>query len=244
MFNEKKLIIFDLDGTLIDSIGMWNKTDEILLDKIDKDHNLKDKDIIKIRNEILTKYNDKNVYLKWCEYLKNMCKSNFSVEEIDKLRWDISRKFAINDISYKEKAADLLYILKNDKFILALATTTNKEFLEIYKNLNKNIKEKADFNKIFDYIITKDDVKFQKPNPESHNIIIKKYNVLPNECLLFEDSLIGVTAGKNAGIDTVAMYDKYSDTDRIEINKISTYQFDNYNEVIKLYNKQKRLIKR
>ena len=33
MFKDKKVIIFDMDGTLIDSVGMWNKTDETLIKK-------------------------------------------------------------------------------------------------------------------------------------------------------------------------------------------------------------------
>ena len=33
MFKNKKVIIFDMDGTLIDSVGMWNKTDETLIKK-------------------------------------------------------------------------------------------------------------------------------------------------------------------------------------------------------------------
>ena len=31
MFKNKKVIIFDMDVTLIDSVGMWNKTDETLI---------------------------------------------------------------------------------------------------------------------------------------------------------------------------------------------------------------------
>ena len=34
MFENKKVIIFDMDGTLIDSAGIWNKTNEILIEKL------------------------------------------------------------------------------------------------------------------------------------------------------------------------------------------------------------------
>ena len=44
--------------------------------------------------------------------------------------------------------------------------------------------------------------------------------------------MIGVEVGFNAGIDVAVMYDKYSDSDREEINRLSQYQFSNFGEVI------------
>lgn len=61
---------------------------------------------------------------------------------------------------------------------------------------------------------------------------MKKLNVTPEECLVVEDALIGVQAAKNAGIEVVNMYDKYSDSDREEINKLSDYKVKNFKELI------------
>lgn len=36
IFKGKKIIIFDMDGTLIDSVGIWNKVDEILINSLSK----------------------------------------------------------------------------------------------------------------------------------------------------------------------------------------------------------------
>ena len=57
-------------------------------------------------------------------------------------------------------------------------------------------------------------------------------DVKQTDCLIIEDSLIGVQAGVNAGIDVAVMYDKYSDGDRDEINRSSQYQFNNFKEII------------
>ena len=88
------------------------------------------------------------------------------------------------------------------------------------------------FDAIFDIVLSREDVKEKKPSPEVHNKILQVLSVKPRECLIIEDSLIGVQAGVNAGIDVAVMYDKYSDSDRDEINRLSQYQFNNFREVI------------
>ena len=59
--------------------------------------------------------------------------------------------------------------------------------------------------------------------------------VSTSECLVFEDSLIGMEAAANAGIETVAVYDKYSDDEREEINALAAYTVNSYTELIEKY---------
>ena len=67
---------------------------------------------------------------------------------------------------------------------------------------------------------------------EFYNLIMQHYNARPDECLIFEDSYTGVLAGKNAGIEVINIYDKYSNSDRDEINKITDYKIENYRQFI------------
>lgn len=154
-------------------------------------------------------------------------------QEISNLRWQISDEYLKYKVDYKPNADKLLHLLKAKGYIIALATTTTNKQLDTYRTVNKNIKQKADIDKIFDFILTQDDVINRKPNPEVHNKILQKFNVKPKECLILEDSLVGVQAGVNAGIDVAVIYDKYSDADREEINGLSQYQFSDFEEIIK-----------
>lgn len=232
MFKNKKVIIFDMDGTLIDSVGIWNTTDEILIQKLSRGQKIEVNNIQQMRDGVLAKCKSEDIYLEYCDYLRKRYNSDMSAEKILALRWQISDKYIKQQIEYKPNADVLLHLLKRKGFILALATTTTNIQLDAYRNVNQNIKQKADINATFDIVLSREDVKEKKPSPEVHNKIMQILDVKQTDCLIIEDSLIGVQAGVNAGIDVAVMYDKYSDGDRDEINRLSQYQFNNFKEII------------
>ena len=104
--------------------------------------------------------------------------------------------------------------------------------MDIYCNENDNIINKANINDYFSIVYTREDAKEIKPNPEIYLRILKELNIRKDQCSIFEDSLIGIDAANSAGIDVVAMYDKYSDMERDEIKEKATYNLNNFDEVI------------
>lgn len=233
MFKSKKVIIFDMDGTLIDSVGVWNKTDEILISQLSGSQEVGTENIQQMRDSILAQCKSDDIYLEYCDYLRKRYNYSMTAKDILALRWQISDEYIKQQIDYKPNADVLLHLLKRKGYTLALATTTTNIQLDAYRNVNPNIKQKADIDKTFDMILSKDDVKEKKPSPEVHKRILQSFNVSPSDCLIIEDSLIGVQAGVNAGIEVAVIYDKYSDCDRKEINRLSQYQFNNFGEIIK-----------
>lgn len=234
MLEKKKVIIFDLDGTLIDSVGIWNEIDRRLIAQVGTIA-VGEEDIGKQRDEKLKEYSKHgDAYLLYCGFLKEKYVSSLSKEEIKKLRYEIADNYLRNVVDYKPQAEEVLKYLKRKGFTLVIASTTNENTIETYKKQNQNIIQKANFDDIFTLVYSKGAVKELKPNPEVHYKILRELGVKPEECLIIEDALIGIEAARNAGIDVAVMYDKYSDGNRDEINRLAQYKFKDFAEMLSI----------
>lgn len=227
----KKYIIFDMDGTLVDSIGIWNMTDQEVIKRysgkeVDLDY------IQKERDGFHHDHQDGDIYLSYCEHLiKEYDLTIKDAKELLKIRWNMSGEIQ-EQIDFKPGVVELITKLKSLGFILILATMSTQFQLDIYFKKNKKMIKQIDIPQVFDLIVRKEDVKNKKPHPEIYNKIMDYYSARPNECLIFEDSYTGVLASKNAGIEVINIYDKYADLDRDKIDAMTDYNILNYNEFI------------
>lgn len=228
MFQGKKVIIFDMDGTLIDSVGIWNVVDSELIARLGGEA-LPERDIQQRRDELLRSFSHtKDAYLEYCNFLAHTYKAACDGEGIRAMRYAIAQHYLKNVIGFKPDAHTLLHYLKEQGYQLVIASTTSQNNLNIYVHENQTMRQKVDFEKTFSLILGRETVSKIKPHPEVHHFIMQTLNVAPHECLVIEDSLVGLEAAHNAGIDAIAMFDTYAKHEEAELRQRSLGYFEDY----------------
>ncbi len=97
----------------------------------------------------------------------------------------------------------LLVFLEKNSVRRCIGTSSRKLLVDILlrrHNLQKN----------FEFVVSGDMVREGKPNPEIYNLCVSKLGVLPAECLVLEDSLNGIKAGRAAGCFTCAVPSEFT----------------------------------
>lgn len=239
MFENKKVIIFDMDGTLLDSVGLWNDTDRYLIETYGQKPAPALEVIGAERDKVTCRFRDAdNPYLAYCEYLRRQYGCSISAEEIHAVRYRYAREALIHTVDYKPQADRFIRLLKKAGLTLAIASATKKANLEIYKKLNRNLLLKAPLETYFSLIYGREDALRMKPDPYIYHRVMRELKVTSEDCLVFEDSLAGVTAAKAAGIETAVIYDRYADSDREAINGLADFFFPDFSAAIACWEKE------
>lgn len=212
-FNGIEALIFDMDGTLVDSMGIWKEIDIEYLAMFG--HELPS-DLQKCIEGMC--FHDTAVYMQ----------KRFNIPQTLEEMKDTWNEMALykyrNEVKLKPGAENFLKSAREQGIKLAIATSNSRVLTEA-------VLEARDIDKYFDYVLTGCDSLKSKPDPEVYLTAAAKINVEPSKCVVFEDIVPGIMAGKNAGMKVVAVEDAYSSYSKTEKQKLADYYLLSYEDI-------------
>jgi HAD superfamily hydrolase (TIGR01509 family) len=214
VFDKYEAIIFDLDGTLVDSMWIWKAIDIDFLGKRN----------MKLPND-LQKSIEGMSFTETAIYFKKRFDLNESLEEIKKEWNELAYDYYKNKIKLKKNVKKVLETLKKQGKIIGIGTSNSRMLAELVIKHN-GVKE------YFDILVTSCDVNKGKPSPDVFLKVAEMLNVEPEKCLVFEDTYAGVKAAINANMDCFAIYDEIASESKEDIIRTATRYLQSYDEII------------
>ena len=207
-------VIFDLDGSMVDSMWIWRAIDIEYLGRFGIE-----------LPENLQACIEGMSFSETAAYFKERFRLPDDLETIkadwNRMAWD---KYT-HEVPLKEGVVELLEYCAGHGIKTGIATSNSRELVE-------NVIRAHDLNSYFDCIITGCEVAKGKPSPDIYLAVAQKLGVSPQNCLVFEDIIPGIQAGKAAGMRVCAVYDRYSEYQDKEKKRLADYYTYRFRELM------------
>lgn len=212
--NKFKGVIFDLDGTLFDSMGIWKEVDIAFF----KNHGMR----------MPSDYQDKikDMHFKTMAiYTKERFHMRSSVESIMDEWCELCFDKYANDVPLKKGVKEFLDLLKENNIKIAFATANTTELSEVCLK-NNGIFEYFDTGAYLHETLT------DKSDPDVYFLACERMGLSPDECIVFEDLLAGIKGAVKGGFTVCGVYDKHSRRDTENIKRIADYYINSFEELL------------
>lgn len=214
MLSHIEAVLFDLDGTLVDSMWMWGAIDVEYLGR----HGL-------TLPKDLQKAIEGMSFSETAVYFKKRFSLPESLEEI-KAEWiAMSKEKYAHEVSLKPGAREFLEYLKSHGYKTGIATSNGRELLNA-------VVEGQGLSPYFQCLMTSCEAGAGKPAPDVYLKVAEELNIDPKNCLVFEDTPAGVRAGKAAGAKVCSIFDLYARERQAENRSLADYYIRDFYQVL------------
>lgn len=217
MLTGKKAVIFDMDGSLVDSMWVWTEVDDIYMEKYGL-----------TMPENFHKEIEGMSFTETAQYfVDTFPQLNFTVEEVKREWQEMTMDMYCTKVPLKPGAGEFLRRVKQAGIRLGIATSNARELAEAALDA-------LQIHELFDTVRTSCEVAKGKPAPDVYLKAAEDLQVDPAECLVFEDIPSGILAGKRAGMTVCAVEDEFSRPYEKEKRELADYYICDYAEVFQM----------
>ncbi len=207
-------VIFDLDGTLVDSMWVWPEIDVEYLGRYGTQ-----------LDERLQGDIDGMSFTETAEYFKERFGIPDSVEKI-KEDWNrMAEEKYLHQVSLKKGAREFIEACRKKNKKLGIATSNSRQLVE-------GVIGAQGLTDDFSCILTSCEVGKGKPAPDIYLAVAERLGTDPAHCLVFEDIEPGIRAGKAAGMRVCGVKDDWCQTPEAQMRKLADYYIADYTELI------------
>ena len=207
--------IFDVDGTLLDSMGIWKDVGVRYLNSIGIEAEPD------LGNILFTMSIQEGA-----QYVKEHYHLSQETDEIEQNVLDIISDYYKETAPLKSGAVELLEKLRNSNIPMTIASSNNKKEIEMAF-------ERLEIAKYFDRIFTCEEAGAGKTKPDIYLQAAEYLGTRPEETLVFEDVIHAVRTAKKAGFQVVGIYDEASKDDQEEIQREADCYCREWRELMK-----------
>lgn len=208
-----KYAIFDMDGTLLDTMKYWRNSVNYYAELKGLPKPLIDDETLNIAFDMPT--------YKGLEYLRQHSDEPLVHAMTPENVYEVIEYFYYNEPCPIDGVTEVLYSLKENGVKLCCASATPT-------NLVKMALDRANLLAFFDFIVTTDDYPKGKASPEIFEGIAKRFGCNVTEMALFEDALYSLKTAKELGLYIIAKQDFFALSKRKEIKKVADVYLESY----------------
>jgi len=214
LLDQTDAVIFDLDGTLVDSMWMWHQIDIEYLGRYGYEC-----------PPLLQKEIEGMSFSETAVYFKKTFEIPDALDKIKQAWIDMSIEKYRSEVPLKKGAHRFLEYLKTNGIKAGIATSNGRDMVDV-------VLEALEIAPYFQVITTGCEVAAGKPAPDIYLKVAETLQVTPDRCMVFEDVPAGIQAGKSAGMTVCAVEDGYSKAMRAEKEALADYFIEDYDEIL------------
>ena len=208
------MLIFDLDGTLIDSTGVWVDVDKIFLARRGVEYSKEYYEGVA------------HTILQNCAtFTKEFLNLEESCEEII-AEWMELAKDAYDHVPLKPGVREYLEQCKAEGERMILLTACVPEHC-------RTALKRHGLEPYFERLILAQELNMDKKSPEVFLQVAEMMGVKPEDCVLYDDSIAACKSAKQAGLKTVGVFDEHCSENKAELRMICDAFIMSFEDLLK-----------